>query len=172
MKIFLPLAAALLLQSCIVSTHPKMAFFDNPYYQNSGAKFMSVNVPMFLARPIAKNALRKDRADPELIALLSKVSDVKMMTVENGSKEMLADFSNYLNSNNFEEWMTVKKDTETISFQAKKTGNSIRRLMLTVNSGSEMVYIDVRGHFTPEDISRLINYSEKNDVKKIIKNNQ
>ena len=166
--ILIPVALLLLsLQSCIVSSSPKMGFFDNPHYDYSGAKFTSVNVPMFLAKPIVKKALREDGESEELINLIKKVSDVKVMTVENGNKEMLGDFAKYLTSNNFEEWMTVKKADETINFQAKQSGDVIKKLMITVHSGKELVFVDVTGKFTPDDISRIINYSEKNDVKKL-----
>ena len=91
------------------------------------------------------------------------------MTVENGNPKMLADFTSYLTKNNYEEWMTVKKDTETINFQAKQKGEVIKKLLITVYSGNELVYVDVSGKFTPEDISKLINYSEKNDIKNVVK---
>lgn len=156
------------LQSCIVSGNPKMEFFDNPHYDYKDAKFTSINVPMFLAKPVIKTALRKEGESQELINLIKKISDVKVMTIENGNKEMLADFAKYLTSNNFEEWMTVKKENETINFQAKQTGDLIKKLLITVRSGKELVFVDVSGKFTADDISRIINYSEKNDVKKIV----
>ena len=154
------------MQSCIVSQKPKMGFFDNPYYDYGGARFTSINVPMFLAKPIVKKSLRDDGESEELINLISKVSDVKVMTIENGNQEMVADFAQYLKKDNFEEWMTVKKEKETINFQAKQKGEEIRRLMITIASGSELVLVDVTGKFTADDISRLINYSEKNDLRK------
>lgn len=170
-KIFTLFALSLIiisLQSCIVSKQPKMGFFDNPDYDYKGAKFMSVNVPMFLAKPIVKKALREDGESEELVALVKKISDVKVMTIENGNQEMLTDFAKYLTNNSFEEWMTVKKDSETIHFQAKQEGEEIRNLMITVNSGDELVFVDVTGKFTADDISKIINYSEKNEVKKLV----
>lgn len=154
------------MQSCIVSQKPKMGFFDNPYYDYGGAQFTSINVPMFLAKPIVKKALREDGESEELINLIKKISDVKAMTIENGNSEMVADFAKYLKKDNYEEWMTVKKEKETINFQAKQKGEEIRRLMITITSGSELVLVDVSGKFTADDISRLINYSEKNDLRK------
>lgn len=145
-----------------------MAFFDNPHYDYKDAKFTSINVPMFLAKPVIKTALRKDGESEELIELIKKISDVKVMTIENGNKEMLTDFAKYLTTNNFEEWMTIKKENETINFQAKQTGDIIKKLLITVRSGEELVFVDVSGKFTADDISRIINYSEKNDVKKIV----
>ena len=156
------------LQSCIVSKHPNMGFFDNPYYDYKDAKFVSINIPMFLAKPIVKNALRNDGESEALIALIKKVSDVKVMTIENGNAEMIGDFAKYLTKNSFEEWMTIKKENEILKFQAKQNGEGIRNLLITVASGKDLVYVDVKGKFTADDISKIINYSEKNDLKKIV----
>jgi hypothetical protein len=156
------------LQSCMVSNKPKMDFFSNTNYEMKGAKFTSINVPMFLAKPIVKTSLRNDGESEELINLIKKVSDVKVMTVENGSKEMVADYAKFLTKNNYEEWMTVKKENQIINFQAKQNGEKIRKLLITIASGTDLVYVDISGKFTADDISRIINYSEKNDVKKLV----
>ena len=169
--ILIPVALLLLsLQSCIVSSTPKRGFFDNPHYDYKGAKFTSINVPMFLTKPMVKKAMREDGESEELINLIRKISDIKVMTVENGNKEMLTDFAKYLIRNNFEEWMSVKKENETVNFQAKQKGEVIKNLLITVHSGNELVFVDVSGKFTADDISRIINYSEKKDVKKLVAN--
>lgn len=169
--ILIPLALLLLsLQSCIVSSTPKMGFFDNPHYDYKGAKFTSINVPMFLTKPMVKKAMREEGESEELINLIRKISDIKVMTVENGNKKMLTDLTKYLTKNNFEEWMTVKKENETVNFQAKQKGEVIKNLLITVQSGNELVFVDVSGKFTADDISRIINYSEKKDVKKLVAN--
>jgi hypothetical protein len=144
-----------------------MAFFEDPYYDYGSAKFTSINVPMFIAKPLVKKSLREDGESEELIHLISKVSDIKIMTIENGNKEMLKDYSKFLTENNYQEWMTVKKDSETINFQAKQTGEIIKKLMVTINSGEDFVFVDISGKFSAVDISRIINYSEKKDLKKI-----
>ena len=64
--------------------------------------------------------------------------------------------------------MTVRKEKEVINFQAKQKGDEIRKLMITIASGSELVLVDVSGKFTADDISRIINYSEKNDLKELV----
>ena len=166
--LFSALIVLISLQSCMVSSKPKMAFFDNPAYDRGDAKFTSINVPMFLAKPIVKKALREDGESEELINLISKVSDIKIMTVENGNKKMLKDYAKHLTDNDYEEWMTVKKENETIDFQAKQTGEIIKKLLVTVQSAEELVFVDISGKFAADDISRIINYSEKNDVKKIV----
>lgn len=156
------------LQSCFVSTKPKMSFLDKAAYDYKDAKFISVNVPMFLAKPIVKKALRQDGESEELINLIKKVSEIKVMTIENGNKKMLNDYAKYLTNNNFEEWMTIKKDSEIINFQAKQSGEVIKKLLITVQSADDLVFVDVSGKFTADDISRIINYSEKKDVKKLV----
>lgn len=145
-----------------------MDFFDHSNYDNKDVKFVSVNVPMFLAKPIVKRALREDGENEELINLIKKVSDIKVMTVENGNENMVSDYAKYLTKNNYEEWMTIKKDKEIIKFQAKQKGEDIRRLLITIASEKDLVYVDVSGKFTADDISRIINYSEKNDIKKLV----
>ncbi len=156
------------LQSCIVSQQPKMGFFDNSNYKMKGVKFTSINVPMFLAKPIVRKALRDEGESDQLISLIQKISDIKVMTVENGNEQMVADYAKYLTKNNYEEWVTVKKEKETINFQAKQNGENIRKLLITIASGTELVYVDISGKFTADDISQIINYSEKKDVKKLV----
>lgn len=156
------------LQSCMVSQKPKMDFFNQSNYENTDVKYTSINVPMFLAKPIVKRALQDDGESEELINLIKKISDIKVMTVENGNEKMIADYAKYLTQNNYEEWVTVKKEKETINFQAKQKGEEIRKLLVTIASGKDLVYVDISGKFTADDISQIINYSEKKDVKKLV----
>ena len=156
------------LQSCIVSQKPRMDFFDQSNYDNKDVKFTSVNVPMFLAKPIVKKALRDDGESEDLINLIKKISDIKVMTLENGNEKMVSDYAKYLTKNNYEDWVTIKKEKEVINFQAKQKGEEIRKLLITIASGTDLVYVDITGKFTADDISEIINYSEKKDVKKLV----
>jgi hypothetical protein len=144
-----------------------MGFFDNPYYNYNDAQFMSINVPMFLAKPFIKKALKEDGESEELINLVKKIGDVKLMMVSNGNEKMVSDFSKYLIKSNFEEWMTIKKENEVIKIQAKQKGNQIRNILITIASGKNLIYVDVTGKFMAEDISRIANFSEKNDLRKL-----
>lgn len=160
-KLLLIFVSLLGLQSCIISNRPDAAFVN---YQNE-ANFTKINIPMWIAKPIVKKALREDGESEELIRLTRKVSDIKVMTVSGGNKAMITDFANYLSKNNFEEWMTIKKDSEIIKIQAKQSNDEIRNFMITVASGNELIYVDVKGKFNPDDISRVASFSEKHDVK-------
>lgn len=154
-----------LLQSCIVSKHPNMAFFDNPYYDYKNASFTSVNVPVWLAKPFVKKALREDGESEDVIRLVKRIKKVNLLTIENGNSEMLADFSKYLQSNKYEDWATINHDGQKVNIQVLQDGDVINKLMLLVKSDTDLVFVDVKGKFTSEDISNIINQASRNDRK-------
>lgn len=146
-----------MLQSCIVSEKPNMAFFSNSKYDFKGATFMSINVPMFLAKSYIKKSLREKGKDEEAINLVKKTSKIKLLTVANGNKQMLRDYAQYLQDNHYEEWATIKHDGDNINIRVKQDGDAIKNMLITLDSNSkEMVFVDVKGNFTPDDISRMI----------------
>lgn len=155
-NIFLILSVMFVMQSCVVSEKPNIAYFSDSGRDFKGARFVSINVPMFLAKPYIKKALREDGEDEELIRLVKKVSKIKVLTVENGDRKMLRDFASYLNKNNYEEWATIRHDGDNVNIRVKQKGDAIRNMMITVNSDKELVFVDIRGNFTADDISRMI----------------
>lgn len=134
-----------------------MDFVRQSEYDFKGAKFVSFNVPVFMAKPFIKKALREDGESEEVISLIKKVSKIKIMTVDNGNKDMLNEYSKYLNNNDFEEWATIKHNGENVNVRVKQNGETIKNMMITVNSDKELVFVDVRGSFTANDISKMIN---------------
>ncbi|MBK1898248.1 DUF4252 domain-containing protein [Chryseobacterium paridis] len=155
--IFLASCVIVLLQSCIVSHRPNMAFFSDSKYDFKGAKFESINVPMFLAKPFIRKALREDGDNEEVAVLVKKISKIKVLTVENGDPAMLSDYAAYLNNNNYEDWATIKHDGDNVNVRVKQSGETIKNMLLTVQSNKELVFVDVKGSFTPDDISKFIN---------------
>ncbi|WP_312174574.1 DUF4252 domain-containing protein [Chryseobacterium sp.] len=154
--IFLIISVMFVMQSCVVSEKPNIAYFSDSGREFKGAKFVSINVPLFLAKPYIKKALREDGEDEDLIRLVKKVSKIKVLTVENGDRNMLRDFANYLNNNNYEEWAMIKHNGDNVNIRVKQKGDAIKNMMITVNSDKELVFVDIKGNFTPDDISRLI----------------
>lgn len=155
--LFIAICTISLMQSCVVSKKPNMEFFSNVDYDYQGARFVSFNVPLFLAKPYIKRALKEDGESEAVYDLVKKVSKIKIMTVENGNKTMLNDYSNYLNNNNYQDWATIKHDGNNVNIRVKQKGESIKNMLITVNSDKELVFVDVKGSFTPADISRMIN---------------
>lgn len=144
-------------QSCIASGKSNMDFFPNAGYDFKDARFTSFNVPLLLAKPYIKKALREDGESEALISLIKKVSKIKVLTVENGSKEMLNDYAKFLNNNHYEDWATIKHNGENVNLRVKQKGEDIKNMLITVNSGKELVFVDVKGSFTADDISKMIN---------------
>lgn len=157
-NIFLAILTIGMLQSCIVSEKPNIDFFQNSKYDFKGARFASVNVPMALAKSYIKKALREEGESEETINLVKKASKIKVLTVTNGSKEMLNDYTQYLSDNHYEEWATIKHDGDNVNIRVKQDGDAIKNMLITVGSNSQdMVFVDVKGNFTPDDISKMIN---------------
>jgi len=157
-NIFLIVCTMFLMQSCIVSSGKgNMAYFSDSGNDFKGARFTSINVPVFIARPVIKKALREDGEDnEEIIKLVKKVSKIKVLTVENGDRTILKDFANYLNNNNYEDWATIKHDGDNVNIRVKQKDNVIKNMLITVNSDKELVFVDVKGSFTADDISKMI----------------
>ncbi|WP_419869634.1 DUF4252 domain-containing protein [Chryseobacterium sp. CT-SW4] len=156
-KILLTVCALFLLQSCIVSEKPNIDFFADNRHDYNGAKFTSINVPMILAKPYIKKALKESGEDKDILALVKKVSKIKVLTVENGDKAMLREYAQYLNDNNYEDWATIKHDGDNVNVRVKQKGETIKNMLITVNSDKDLVFVDVRGKFTADDISKMIN---------------
>lgn len=156
--IFIAICTISFMQSCVVSKKPNMEFFSNADYDYQGARFVSFNVPLFLVKPYIKRALKEDGESEAVYDLVKKVSKIKIMTVENGNKTMLNDYSNYLNNNNYQDWATIKHDGNNVNIRVKQNGESIKNMLITVNSDKELVFVDVKGSFTPDDISQMISH--------------
>ena len=140
-------------------------FFDNTGFKENST-FVSINVPTFLAKSYVKNALREDGESQEVIDLIKKISDVKVLLVESSKTPIKAEFQNYLSNNNYEEWMSVKQQGNLISLNAKQTDDIIKRMIITVNDDNDQsIFVDVKGKFSPDDISKIINATEKNKIK-------
>ena len=154
------------LQSCMVSQKKVHTdFFDNTGFKENST-FVSINVPTFLAKSYVKNALREDGESQEVIDLIKKISDVKVLIVESSKTPFKAEFQKYLDNNNYEEWMSVKQQGNLISLNAKQTDDVINRMIITVrDDNDETIFVDVKGKFTPDDISKIVNATEKNQIK-------
>lgn len=157
-NIFLIILTIGLMQSCIVSEKPNIDFFQNSEYDFKGAQFASINVPMILAKSYIKKALIEDGENEETIGFVKKASKIKVLTVTNGSKEMLNDYVRFLNNNHYEEWASIKHEGDDINIRVKQDGEIIKNMLITVGSKkNEMVFVDVKGNFTANDISKMIN---------------
>lgn len=153
------------LSSCVVSSKPSIDFFNTSYYREQ-ANFTSINVPTFLAKNYLKTQLRNDGESQEVIDLVKKVSKVKLMMSDHINANIITDFNQHLKDQKFEEWASIKNDGNIIKINALQNDDIIKNLMITINSkDNNAVFVDVRGKFTADDISKLINATEKSNIK-------
>lgn len=50
----------------------------------------------------------------------------------------------------------IKHNGDNVNIRVKQKGDAIKNMMITVNSDKELVFVDIKGNFTADDISRLI----------------
>lgn len=154
------------LQSCMVS-HRKVHtdFFDNPEFKNNST-YVSINVPTFLAKSYVKQALKADGDSKEVIDLVKKISDVKVLVIQSSKTPVKSEFQKYLNRNNYQEWVSVRQQGQVVSINALQAKDIINRMIININDDhNQNVFVDVKGKFSPDDISKIINATEKNQIK-------
>lgn len=151
-------------ESCIVSPRSNMSFVNENDDQN--ARFTSVNVPLWLAKPYIRKALREDGESEQVIELIRKIKKIKILSIENGNEKLVSNFTSRLSTDNFQDFVTLRHEGQNVDIKAKMDGDLIKNLMLCVKSDKELIFIDVAGAFSTDDISRLINESEKISSKK------
>ncbi|SIT95867.1 protein of unknown function [Epilithonimonas bovis DSM 19482] len=154
------------LQSCMVSQKKVHTdFFDNPDFKNNST-YVSINVPTFLAKSYVKHALKEDGESQEVIDLVRKISDVKVLIVESSKTSVKSEFQKYLTKNNYQEWMSVRQEGQLVSINAQESKDVINRMIINVNDDNDQsVFVDIKGKFSPDDISKIINATEKHPIK-------
>lgn len=143
------------LNSCLViSTRNNDAYFDAD--NTKGAKFTTINLPTYLIKPFLGKTFSEDDENLEVKRVLKKIRKVKITTVQNASKAMLNDYRRYLDRNHFTDWVTIQREGQRINIQAQQKGDDIKNLILQVTGDQEMVFINIKGLFSPDDVSKLI----------------
>ena len=62
--------------------------------------------------------------------------------------------------------MSLKQQGQLISINAQQSNDLIKRMIITVNDDNDQsIFVDVKGKFSPDDISKIINATEKNKIK-------
>ena len=168
-RLLLILSVPLLLQSCVVSSKPNMDFAENLHRHQEGVHIVSVNPPMFLAKPFIIHALKEDGEKPETIALIRKIKKVRVMCVKLDSlsdnsayqRNMAKEVDKFLRKKNYEEYATIRSKGQKVAIHALQKGDIIRELMIqTISPTNGEVYVHLKTELSPDDLSRLINMVE------------
>lgn len=110
--------------------------------------------------------MKEDGESQEVIDLVRKISDVKVLIVESSKTPVKSEFQKYLTKNNYQEWMSVRQEGQLVSINAQESKDVINRMIINVNDDNDQsVFVDIKGKFSPDDISKIINATEKNPIK-------
>ena len=150
------------MQSCFVSTNPKVDYFDKATQENKKAEIVRVNVPVWLAKPFIKQALREEGESEDVIRLVKKLKKVKVYAISNGNNDMMNGVNSYLKNNKYQEWVSVKDGGDKVYIHAQQDGDIIKKLIIYTQSEKDFVVVDMKGKFSPDDIAALINSSSQN----------
>lgn len=157
---FLPIYTILLitLQSCIVSNKPNVNYLSDLDYKGASSEVIAVNLPMWMAKPFVKKALRQDGESQEVINLVKKIKKIRVMTLQNPKQNLVKNLQEKLKTNNFEEWMTVKHDGDNVNINVHQSQDNIKKMLLIVHSKSEnqIVLIDLKTDLSPEQLTKLL----------------
>lgn len=141
--------------SCISMKSTKMDFID-AHELGENADMVSFKFPTALAKPFIIKSLKNEGESKEVIQLMKGVRKAKLVTISNFNPSVYRSFENYLKQENIEELMVFKKDGEEVSIFGKYNKDLINRILLQIKSSNdEVVYLDLKGKFKFEDLSKL-----------------
>lgn len=163
LKIIATVVFIFTLQSCFVS---ESSFYNEETKGN--ATITKVNVPMFLVKPYIRKALKEENESEAIINLINKIRKIKIYTVENGTENMANSFHRKTFGSEFQEYLTINSKESKVKILSKETGDTIKNFIINVKDGNDLVFIDIKGKFTIDDLSKIGNLAEKNN--KNIKN--
>ncbi|WP_447641841.1 MULTISPECIES: DUF4252 domain-containing protein [Chitinophagaceae] len=167
-RLLLILFVPIFLQSCVVSSKPNMDFAEN-VKRPKGIQIVSVNAPMFIAKPFIIKALKEDGETEEVVHLIQKIKKVHVMCITVDStrdntaynQAMAKSMNNFLQKGNYEEYATIRNNGQKVAIHAKQNGDIIQELMIqTISSKDGDVYVHVKAKLSPDDLSQLINMAK------------
>jgi hypothetical protein len=157
MKNLLLFIAFLLPAAVLAQKNPVDKLFDK-YANQEG--FTTVNISGKLLSFASKiDTSKKDAARD----MLSKLTGIRILSVENKELNSKLDFYEELNKegffkdNTYEVLMEVTEKNEVVRFLAKNGGENKFSELLLVVGGDDNALISIRGMIDPENISKLTN---------------
>ena len=170
---FILLLAAAGLPSCLVSSRSNVEVFNKSEYAGS-VSVKTIRVPLLISKPVIKGYLRWGEHEPKEVTHL--VGGVKKMTVtlaQTDNPKLISDFHKAVKQFAGEEWLTVHQGDQWICLKADQNAkNVIKRISVAISYPEEnqLVYVNMKCHLTPDQLSQLINFAMDSDEgKKILK---
>jgi hypothetical protein len=104
---------------------------------------------------------KMDTGNPETTKMLSNLTGIRILSVEDEALNKQLDFykelesSGFFKNNNYESLMDVTEENEVVRFYAKDAGEGKISELLLVIGGKENTLISIRGLIDPENIGKI-----------------
>lgn len=170
---FIFLLAAASLPSCLVSSRSNVDVFNKSEYTNS-VSVKTIKVPLLISKPIIKGYLRIEEDVPkEVVDLIGGLKKIRVTLAQTANPKLVNDFRMAAKHFAGEEWLSMHHGDQWIYLKADQNAeNVIKRISIAISSPEEqqLVYIDMKCKFTPDQLSKLINAAMDSDKgKKMLK---
>lgn len=148
--------------SCIVSSRSDVDVFNKKEY-SSTVSVKTIRVPMFIGKPIVKNYLRFDENVPgDIVSLTNGIKKVRVTLAETTNPKLVTAFRTSINRLSGAEWLSVHNGSQWICLKADQNEQDVIkriRVSISVPEANQLVYVNVKCHLTPDQLSKLINYT-------------
>jgi len=154
MKKLVLILAVVLPMAVLAQKSPVDKLFDK-YANQKG--FTTVNI----SGKLLGFAAQVDTGDEEVSEMLSGLSGIRVLTVEDDELNKNLDFykelekEGFFKNNDFEVLMEVTEDDEVVRFLAKDAGNGKISDLLLVVGGDDNALISISGIIDPENIGKI-----------------
>lgn len=159
---FIFLLAAASFSSCFVSSRSDVDVFNKKKYAST-VSVKTIKVPMFIGKPIIKKYLRSEENVPgEIVNLISGIKKVRVTLAETSNPKLVTDFRTSINKLSGAEWLSVNNGSQWVYLKADQDGQDvIKRIAVSISvpEANQLVYVNVKCHLTPDQLSKLINYT-------------
>ena len=159
---FIFLLAAVSFSSCIVSSRSDLDVFNKDEYART-VSVKTIRVPMLIGKPMIKSYLRFEESVPgDIVNLTSGIKKVRVTIAETSNPKLVTDFRSSINGLPGTEWLSVRNGSQWICLKAYQHDRDvIKRITVSVSApeANQLVYVNVKCHLTPDQLSKLINYT-------------
>ena len=165
---FIFLLAAASFSSCLVSSRSDVDVFNkNEYARTVSVK--TIKVPMLIGKPLIKNYLRNEENVPaEIVRLTSGIKKVRVTLAKTTNTKLVTAFRTSINRLPGSEWFSLHNGSQWICLKADQDAKSvIKRITVSISApeANQLVHVNVKCHLTPDQLSKLINYTINSEEK-------
>ncbi len=153
-RIFLILAAALIVSSCASNTS-----FHSFYKENKSASEFSISSPAFLVKMfIEKDDLQEFRP------LFKEIKHFKVLVFESDEKQVDKRFRKFVKKRNYDTLFKMRDDGTIIQLYVSNKKDRIKEIVLRVKEGASYYLLGLKTNITENDLDKILNNVQLSEV--------